>query len=152
MAALKQGWQNAGFSVTLVGIKTDYFTNIASVRNSRNYDVMWAVGSAPWPSGSSVIPSLFDSRLNLTPGSSGQDYGRFDNPAFSDKMDAVSTIPDAARREQAWSDLDRDLADTVAAIALTNSKSVFVHGAEVTSYIDNQALSGTVDLATVSTR
>jgi hypothetical protein len=67
-------------------------------------------------------------------------------------MDAVSTIPDAARREQAWSDLDRDLADTVAAIALTNSKSVFVHGAEVTSYIDNQALSGTVDLATVSTR
>ena len=150
MAALKQGWQNAGFSVTLVGIKKDYFTNIALVRNSRNYDVMWAVGSAQWPSGSSVIPSLFDSRLNLTPSASGQDYGRFDNPAFSDRFDAVAQIPDAARREQAWSDLDRDVADTVAAIALTNSKSVFVHGGGVTSYVDNQALSGTVDLATVS--
>ena len=152
MAALKQGWQNAGFSVTLVAIRKDYFTNIAAVRNSRNYDVMWAVGSAPWPSGSSVIPPLFDSRLNLTPESSGQDYGRFDNPALSDKMDAVAMIPDAASREHAWSDLDKDLQDTVAAIALTNSKSVFVHGGEVTSYIDNQALFGTVDLATVSAR
>jgi peptide/nickel transport system substrate-binding protein len=133
-----------------VGIKKDYFTNISLVRNSRNYDVMWAVGSAQWPSGSSVIPSLFDSRLNLTASSSGQDYGRFDSPSLSDRIDAVATIPDAARREQAWSDLDRDLADTVAAIALTNSKSVFVHGGAVTGYIDNQALFGTVDLATAS--
>jgi peptide/nickel transport system substrate-binding protein len=152
MAALKQGWQSAGFSVTLVGVKKDYFTNIAAVKNSRNYDVMWAVGSAQWPSGASVIPSLFDSRLNLSAGSSGQDYGRFDNPAFSDRFDAVAKIPDAAHREQAWSDLDRDLADTVAAIALTNSKSMFVHGDGVENYTDNQALSGTVDLATVSVR
>jgi peptide/nickel transport system substrate-binding protein len=152
MAALKQGWEDAGFSVTLVGISKDYFASIASVSNSRNYDVMWAVGSAQWPSGSSVIPSLFDSRLNLSPTSSGQDYGRFDDPGVSDKIDAVEKIPDAAHREQAWSDLDRALADTVAAIALTNSKSVFVHGDAVTNYIDNQALSGTVDLATVSVR
>ncbi|MEP7191244.1 MAG: ABC transporter substrate-binding protein [Actinomycetota bacterium] len=150
MAALKQGWEDAGFSVSLVGIKKDYFTKIALVRNSRNYDVMWAVGSAQWPSGSSVIPSLFDSRLNLSPSSSGQDYGRFDDPALSDKFDAVAKIPDATRREQAWGDLDRDLADTVAAIALASSKSVFVHGSKVTGYVDNQALSGTVDLATVS--
>jgi len=152
MAALKQGWQNAGFSVTLVGIEKDYFTNIASVAKSRHYDVMWAVGSAQWPSGSSVIPSLFDSRLNLSDSLSGQDYGRFDSPAFSDKVDAVSGIPEASHREQAWADLDKDLAATVAAIALTNSKSVFVHGAGVTNYIDNQALFGTVDLATVSVR
>jgi peptide/nickel transport system substrate-binding protein len=152
MAALKQGWQNAGFSVTLVGIEKDYFTNIASVAKSGHYDVMWAVGSAQWPSGSSVIPSLFDSRLNLSDSLSGQDYGRFDSPAFSDKVDAVSGIPEASHREQAWADLDKDLAATVAAIALTNSKSVFVHGAGVTNYIDNQALFGTVDLATVSVR
>jgi len=152
MAALKQGWESAGFSVTLVGIKKDYFTNIAAVSNSRNYDVMWAVGSAQWPSGSSVIPSLFDSRLNLSADSSGQDYGRFDNPAFSDRFDAVATIPDTAKREQAWSELDRDLADTVAAIALTNSRSVLVHGDGVENYVDNPALSGTVDLATVSVR
>jgi ABC-type transport system substrate-binding protein len=44
MAALRQGWQEAGFSVTLQGIEKDYFTDIASVQNSRGYDVMWAVG------------------------------------------------------------------------------------------------------------
>jgi peptide/nickel transport system substrate-binding protein len=152
MAALKQGWENAGFSATLVGIENNYFTNIASVQNSRSYDVMWAVGSAQWPSGSSVIPSLFDSRLNLSANSSGQDYGRFASPAFSDKIDAVAKIPDASRREQAWADLDKELAGDVAAIALTDSRSVFVHGAGVTNYVDNQALFGTVDLATVSVR
>jgi peptide/nickel transport system substrate-binding protein len=152
MAALQQGWEAAGFSVTLVGIQKDYFTNIASVQNSKNYDVMWAVGSAQWPSGSSVIPSLFDDRTNLSADSSGQDYGRFASPALSAKMDAAALIADGSRREKAWGDLDQALAANVAAIALTNSKSVFVHGAGVTDYIDNQALFGTVDLATVSLR
>lgn len=150
MASLKQGWQEAGFSVTLVGIEKDYFTNIASVRNSRRYDVMWAVGSAPWPSGSSVIPSLFDSRVNLSAGSSGQDYGRYSSAAFGARIDAVARMPEATSRERAWGDLDRDLAANVIAIALTNSRSVFVRGAGVKGYIDNQALFGTVDLATVS--
>jgi peptide/nickel transport system substrate-binding protein len=152
MAALQQGWRAAGFVVTLVGIQTCYFTNIATVANSRHYDVMWAVGSAQWPSGSSVIPSLFDSRLNLSASSSGQDYGRFASSAVSAKIDAASLIPDAAHREKAWADLDQGLAADVADIALTNSKSVFVHGAGVADYVDSQALFGTVDLATVSVR
>jgi peptide/nickel transport system substrate-binding protein len=152
MAALQQGWQDAGFSVTLLGIEKDYFTNIASVRNSSRYDVIWAVGSAQWPSGSSVIPSLFDSRLNLTADSSGQDYGRFASAAFSAKIDAVARIPNATRREKAWGDLDQELVASVVTIPLTNSRSVFVHGAGVAGYLDNQALSGTVDLATLSVR
>jgi peptide/nickel transport system substrate-binding protein len=152
MAALQQGWQEAGFSVTLRGIEKDYFTNIASVRNSRRYDVIWAVGSAQWPSGSSVIPSLFDSRVNLSPESSGQDYGRFASTAFSAKIDAAGKIADPTRREKAWGDLDKEIASNVTAIALTNSRSVFVHGAGVADYMDNPALLGTVDLATVSVR
>lgn len=150
MAALQQGWQDAGFSVLLEGIETDYSAAISAVQSSRDYDVMWAVGSAEWPSGSRVIPSLFDSRLNLSVSSSGQDYGRFDSPAFNAKVDAVSKIPNAPDREKAWGDLDKQLSAEVAAIALTNRKSVFVHGSEVRNYIDNQALGGTVDLATVA--
>jgi peptide/nickel transport system substrate-binding protein len=149
MAALQQGWEGAGFAVTLEGLDTDYLTAIASVANSKKYDVMWAVGSAVWPSGSSVIPSLFDSRLNLTASASGQDYGRFASPAFNAKIDAAALIPDAFDREKAWGNLDKELSTHVAAIALTNQKSVFVHGAGVTGYVDNQALGGTVDLATV---
>jgi peptide/nickel transport system substrate-binding protein len=152
MAALQQGWQAAGFSVTLVGIEKDYFTNIAAVHNSRDYDVMWAVGSAQWPSGSSVIPSLFDNRLNLSPSASGQDYGRYASAAVNAKIDAAGLIAEASLREKAWAQVDQWLASDVAAIALSNAKSVFVHGAGVANYIDNQALFGTVDLATVSLR
>jgi peptide/nickel transport system substrate-binding protein len=152
MAALQQGWQDAGFSVTLDAVDKDYFTTIATVQNSRGYDVMWAVGSAEWPSGSSVIPSLFDSRVNLTAATSGQDYGRFTSAAFNAKIDAAAVVPDASDREKAWGKLDEELSAQVAAIPLTNQKSVFVHGAGVTSYIDNQALGGTVDLATVAVK
>jgi peptide/nickel transport system substrate-binding protein len=149
MAALQHGWQDAGFSVTLEGLESDYFTTITSVQNSRRYDVMWAVGSAEWPSGSSVIPSLFDSRLNLTASSSGQDYGRFASPEFNAKIDVAARIADASQREKAWGDLDLQLATQVAAIALTNQKYMFVHGGGVKDYIDNPALASTVDLATV---
>jgi len=152
MAALQQGWQDAGFSVTLDGLENDYFATIAAVPNSRRYDVMWAVGSAVWPSGSSVIPSLFDSRVNLTADSSGQNYGRFDNPAFNARIDAAALIRDPSDREKAWGDLDQELSAHVAAIALTNQKYVFVHGAGVKNYVDNQALGGTVDLATVDVK
>ena len=149
MTALQQGWQDAGFLVSLKGLESDYLTTITAVRNSRSYDVMWAVGSAEWPSGSSVIPSLFDSRLNLNVSSSGQDYGRFDSPAFNARIDAVLKIRDASAREKAWGGLDRAITTQVAAIALSNQKYVFVHGVGVTSYMDNPALGGTVDLATV---
>jgi len=150
MAALRQGWEAAGFSVNLLGVEKDYFSTIASVQRSRDFDVMWAVGSAQWPSGSSVIPSLFDSRLNLSENDSGQDYGRFASPSFSAKIDAATKIPQAAAREKAWADLDQELAANGAAIALTNSRSMFVRGAGVSGYSDNPALFGTVDLATVS--
>jgi peptide/nickel transport system substrate-binding protein len=149
MAALQQGWQDAGFSVTLEGLANDYFTTIAAVQNSRRYDVMWAVGSAEWPSGSSVIPSLFDSRLNLTAGSSGQDYGRFADPAFNAQIDATAKIADSSRREKAWGALDLQLSTQVAAIALANQKYMYLHGAGVKDYMDNPALAATVDLATV---
>jgi peptide/nickel transport system substrate-binding protein len=149
MVALQQGWEAAGFSVTLEALKTDYFAAIAATPNSQRYDVMWAVGSAEWPSGSSVIPSLFDSRLNLTATSSGQNYGRFESPSFNAKIDAAARLPEAAARERAWGDLDRELTANVAAIALTNQKSVYLHGVGVKDYINNQALGGTVDLATV---
>jgi len=152
MAALQQGWQDAGFLVTLEGLQKDYFTTIAAVSNSRSYDVMWAVGSAEWPSGSSVIPSLFDSRVNLSASSSGQDYGRFTSTAFNAKIDAAALIPNESDREKAWGELDQELCAQVAAIPLTDEKSVFVHGAGVRGYIDNQALGGTVDLATVAVR
>jgi len=152
MAALRQGWQEAGFSVALEGIESDYVATIAAVQNSRRYDVMWAVGSAEWPSGSRVIPSLFDSRLNLSASFSGQDYGRFHSRAFNARIDAVAKIPKASDREKAWGDLDKELSAQVGAIALANRKSVFVHGAGVTNYMDNQALGGTVDLATVAVR
>jgi hypothetical protein len=121
MAALQRGWQDAGLSVTLLPITKNYVTNIGSVANSRGDDVMWAVETARWLSGSREIPPWFDSRLNLTAGSSGQGYGRFASRSFGAKIDAAAKIPDGFRRERVWGLLTEQLAAKVAAMALTSS-------------------------------
>ena len=40
-------------------------------------DVIWGGWGADWPSIATVIPPLFDSRINLTAASNGQDYGNY---------------------------------------------------------------------------
>ncbi len=42
---------------------------------------------ADWPSGSTVLPPLFDGRVNLTPTSSNQDYGWYNSDAVNKAID-----------------------------------------------------------------
>ena len=79
-AALKSGWEKAGFAVTLNELTDTYFDVIQNPSNATKYDVTWAGWGADWPSASTVIPPLFDSRVNLSSASNGNDYGYYNNP------------------------------------------------------------------------
>ena len=69
-AALKQTWDQAGFNVTLEGVQsTGYYRQISNV-SFKNRDAFYASWGADWPSGSTVIPPLFDGRINITENSS----------------------------------------------------------------------------------
>ena len=57
---------------------------------------MWGGWGADWPSASTDIPPLFDSRVNLTPASNGQDYGYYQNPAINQAIDAAAAAEAAA--------------------------------------------------------
>jgi peptide/nickel transport system substrate-binding protein len=152
LSAMAEAWNKAGFKVTLNGIAQNYYPTVQNPSQSAKFDVMWAGWGADWPSGSTVIPPLFDSRPNLSADSTGQDYGSFKDDAINKQMDAALEIPDAAAREKAWGDIDEAIQKKVGSVPLDNQKFMFVHGSGVKNYTDNAILGGYVELATISVK
>jgi hypothetical protein len=70
-AALKQGWEKAGFKVTLDGLGDTYYDEIN--KKSNKADVVWAGWGSDWPSAITVTPPLFDGRPKRCDGPEGPD-------------------------------------------------------------------------------
>lgn len=149
LAALKAGWDKAGFNVQLEGLTTAYYSTIQGPAYA-DRDVYWASWGADWPSGSTVIPALFDSRVNISAGGSGQDYGYYSSDAVNKSIDDAYKISDPAAREKAWGDIDEQIAKDGAAIPLINQKFVFGHGSNVKNYETNPLLGGYTDIANIA--
>ncbi len=151
LSALKQTWDQAGFNVTLEGITDKYYRTIAGVAQ-KSKDAFWASWGADWPSGSTVIPPLFDGRINLTATSSNQDYGWYNSDAVNSAIDAAYLIPDTAAREKAWSAIDQQIGKDGAVIPLTSQKFTYVHGSNIKGYSENQQFGGFPDVATIAVK
>jgi peptide/nickel transport system substrate-binding protein len=149
-AALAQGWEKAGFKVTLDGISQNYYAAIASPTMATKSDVFWSIWGAYWPSGYAVLPQLFDGRINISAAGSGADPGYFDNAAIDAKMDQATVTLDPEKREQAWGDISRQIADLGGYIALSSSKSYALYGSSVENYAVDGF--GSVDLAAIAVR
>lgn len=152
MAALKNGWEAGGFDVALQPIEKDYFSAVSSSKRVTLSDVVWANWAADWPSASTVLPPLFDSRANLSAAGSGRNFGRFADPKADQRMSEIAAIPDDAEREQAWVALDQSLVKRGVYVALAQHRALFTAGSGVTGLTANEALGGWVDLARVGLR
>ena len=152
MAALKNGWSDAGFDVQLQPIVKNYFQTVSEPAATSRTDVFWANWAPAWPSASTVIPPLFDSRINLTPSGKGLDLGGFADAKVNAEMTRILGLADPAAQAKAWADLDATLAKRGAFIALAQRRSLYVGGSGVTGLAANQALGGFVDLATIGVR
>lgn len=149
MAALGNGWEQAGFAVTLQPIEKDYFSVVAEPGRAAKTDVFWANWAPAWPTASTVIPPLFDSRLNLSDSGTGRDLGAFADAATDKEITRISTIKQPADQAAAWAELDADLATKGAYVALAQRRSLFIAGSAVSGLSANEALGGFVDLATI---
>jgi peptide/nickel transport system substrate-binding protein len=151
-SGLKAGWDAAGFNTELVAIPAKtYYSTLQAPESASKYDVYWAGWGADYPSASTDIPPLFDSRINVSAGGPGQDYGYFTDPDFNAKIDATNKIADMTAREKAWGELDVELTSTFyACIPLIDDKFVFVHGSNVQGAFVNGTYTGYYDPATVS--
>jgi peptide/nickel transport system substrate-binding protein len=149
MAALVNGWEAAGFAVTLQPIDKDYFATISDPARLKETDVFWANWAPAWPSASTVIPPLFDSRLNLSRTSNGRDVGGFADPRVNAEITRIPTLPSLDDQATAWADLDASLAKRSAFIGLAQRKALYIAGTGVTSLSANEAMGGFVDLAQI---
>jgi peptide/nickel transport system substrate-binding protein len=149
MAALVNGWEAAGFAIELQPIEDDYFAAISEPGRTRETDVFWANWAPAWPSASTVIPPLFESRLNLSDSGTGRDFGAFADARVNTEIARIAALKDPAQQAEAWSRLDASLVERVAYIALAQRRSLYLAGSAVTGLSANEALGGFVDLATV---
>jgi peptide/nickel transport system substrate-binding protein len=144
--ALKAGYEAAGFKVTLNELTDTYYDVIQNPNNAKKYDVTWAGWGADWPNASTVIPPLFDSRVNLSAASNGSDYGYYNSDAINTQIDAALAETDINKQAAMWGDIDEALAKDVAYVPLTYDKFFLVWGSGVKGWVDNPAVANYPDL------
>ncbi|HRI96402.1 MAG TPA: ABC transporter substrate-binding protein [Nocardioides sp.] len=152
IAALKATYDEAGFDTTLDGLDPSgpYYDTIQ--KPGSDSDLIWGGWGADWPSVSTVIPPLFDSRINITKTTNGQDYGNYANDEVNAAMDAASAETDLDKANQMWSDVDNMLAEDVAYIPLDISQFYFLRGSNIENYVNSISTSGYPDLSIISVK
>jgi len=149
-AALKDGWEKAGFEVALEGLGEDYYRIVSAVDASAHYDVFRRSWFADYPAGAAVIPELFDGRMNLTDTGTGQDLGSFNDETINAAIEAAQVEVDPAKRAQAWANINAKVTEVGGQIPLAERRRFFLRGSAVGGYSENPYLGGWVDLAAVS--
>jgi peptide/nickel transport system substrate-binding protein len=130
--ALAEGWKKAGFDVQLDPLTETYYDIIN--KPSADFDVTWGGWGADWPSIATVIPALFDSRINLTSESNGQDYGNYKSPEVNAMIDEAAASTDLETQAEKYAEIDAVMGEDVAYIPLEITIFNFLHGSKVTGF------------------
>jgi peptide/nickel transport system substrate-binding protein len=135
-AALKQGWEKAGFKVTLDGLTDTYYDVIQ--KPTSDSDVIWGGWGSDWPSAITVTAPLFDSRPNGVgvkgATSNGQDYGNYKSDAFNALVDEAQAATTLGAQTAALQKADDVLGKDIAYIPLEIQNFNFLRGSNVTGY------------------
>jgi peptide/nickel transport system substrate-binding protein len=121
-AFIQENFQKAGFQVTVQPVDPDqWYTNVGKKDNP--YDIyMWGWGS-DWPSGTTIIPPLFDGRT-IQP--AGNQNASFMNEAdVNARIDSISLMTDLAAAGAKWAELDKDIMTKYAPIVPLTYEKIF---------------------------
>lgn len=150
-AALKDTYDSAGFDVTLDGLDpaTSYYPTIQNPGSDS--DLIYGGWGADWPSISTVIPPLFDARINLTSKTSnGQDYGNYDSDELNGLIDQAASATDVDAANKIYQQADELLGKDVAYIPLFVPQNYFIRGSNIENYVTAVGTSGYPDLGVIS--
>ncbi len=150
MAAIAEGWRQAGFDPIMQPIGDSYFTEIAKPARTAQTDVFWSNWAPQWASASTILPPLFDSTINLTKAGPGRDYGYFADKSVTTQMTQIARIADRAEREKAWGSLDASLRGQVAYIGLAERRAMYVAGSDIRNFTADEILGGSVDFGVIA--
>lgn len=139
MAIIKEGWDAAGFDVTLAPLSDTYY-DVISLPDD-DYDVTWSGWGADWPSMMTVLPPLFDSRPNFSEATCGQDYGCYQSAEFEDLVDQAANAATVDEQVTILQEADALLGKDYAYIPLEISKFNWLYGSKVTGFTTTAASS-----------
>lgn len=152
-AALEEllpGWKEAGFDVTLKALDgKDYFADLSKRSTVEDHDLVWANWGPDHPAASTVLPPLFDDRVNLGKKDVGRDYGLYADKDVNEAMDKAREVRDDADRAAAWADIDTELLEDGAYLPLRQSRLTYVAGAQVTSLVGNPVYGGVPEMGLI---
>jgi len=101
--AIRAGLAKSGFQVTLKPIEaTSYYDEVG--RKNNPYDLYLHGWGSDWPTGSTIIPPLYDGREIVEEGNNNLAY--FNEPSINAEIDRIKGLP-AAEADAAWTALDK---------------------------------------------
>lgn len=146
-AVLKEGWDAAGFDVTLDPLTDTYYDVIS--KPEKDSDIMMAGWGADWPSAMTVTPPLFDSRPNFSSTTCGQNYGCYQSDAFEALVDEAANATDVESQAATLAEADAQLGADTAYIPLYVLKNYYLRGSKVTGYVVTPSTSMYPDLGAI---
>lgn len=149
-AALKESWDKAGFKVTLQPLEGSYYDVINNPQS--DVDVTWGGWGADWPVAKSVLPPLFDSRINITDKTNGNDYGNYSGEKFNALIDAAANLPTVEEQAAAYAEADAQLGEDVAYFPLEITLFNWLRGSNVTGFQTTVAANSNVDMAGIGVK
>lgn len=123
-----ESFQRIGVQVTPVPIDTgSYFDQVLGTRHG-DFHLNWIGWVPDWPSGSAVIPPLFDG-CDQCAGTYNLSY--LNDERVNDLIDAAFAESDENRANQLWAELDALIQELAVTIPLMYNNGLRMHGSNV---------------------
>ncbi len=149
--SLQQGWEAAGFVVTLNPIPTDaspgYYGQVS--QRDKPFDVFTAGWAADWPSLFGVIPPILQSNPEGATAGVGFNYGFYSNPDVDDLFKKAFASSDTAEQISLLQQADEIAGADGAYVPLANQNNWFVFGSKIGGFLPTVAASFYPDFGSI---
>lgn len=144
--AIQQSLALANIDVTLNVIDTSsYWETIGNT--SQQTDAALAGWCPDWANAETFLPPLFEGSQIFPTGNAN--IAQLNDPAINERMNEIRDMSDIDEANAAWSELDRQIVATAAAVPLTFEKVLSVTGSNIAGAHSHSGFSGGIDYAAV---
>jgi len=146
--AVQAALERAGIEVSIQPISPEMYLDTLGTA-AKMPDLAFSNRGADWPSGSTVLPPLFDGRQIKARGNSN--ISLLNIPAINAEMDRINAIADPQKQAPEWGKLDQLIMKEAPIVPLIYNAGIHLRGSQVRgSYL--HAYYGQWDLVSLSVR
>lgn len=126
--AVQAALKRAGFDVTVQSIPPELYLDTVGTA-AKMPDLAFSNRTADWPSGSTVLPPMFDGRQIRARGNTN--LSLFNVPAINVEMDRINAIADPKEQAAEWGNLDERIMKEAPIVPLVYGAGIHLRGSQV---------------------